>query len=151
MSAPTDQGLSHREQMSVSSSVLAEAPWRPALVTGGAVAAADLGLQVIHGHMSLAVMSGSVSAGAAALVLVAAAGAVWRARPGRASLWARNNPWRFAVMPALAAAAIALILTVVTGSGFFHGILSALEHGGIVYGLTGVAGAVGKSRKPRTS
>jgi len=145
----TDQDLSPREQMSVSGSVLTEAPWGPALVTGGAVAAADLGLQLIHGHLSLAMMSGSVSAGAAVLIVVAAAGAVWRSRSGRASLWARNNPWRFAVLPALAAAAIALVLTVVTGGGVFHGVFSGLWHGGAVYGLTGAVGTIGKGRKNR--
>jgi hypothetical protein len=143
----TDQDLSPREQMSISGSVLTEAPWVPAMVTGGAVAAADLGLQVIHGHIGLAAMSGSVSAGAAVLIVVAAAGAVWRARSGRASLWARNNPWRFAILPALAAAAIALVLTVVTGGGVFHGIFSGLWHGGAVYGLTGGIGTLGKGRK----
>jgi hypothetical protein len=143
----TDQDLSPREQMSVSGSVLTEAPWVPALVSGGAVAAADLGLHVLHGHLSLAIMSGSISVGAAVLIVVAAAGAVWRARSSRASLWARNNPWRFAVLPALAAASIALVLTVVTGGGVFHGIFSALWHGGAVYGLTGAIGTMGKGRK----
>ena len=50
-------------------------------------------------------------------------------------------------MPALAAAAIALVLTTVTGGGFLHGILSGLWHGGAVYGITGAIGVVGKSRK----
>ena len=147
----TDQDLSQREQMSISGSALAEAPWVPALVTGGVITAADLGLHVLHGHLNLAILSGSVSAGAAVLIVVAAAGAVWRARSGRASLWARNYPWKFAVLPALAAAAIALVLTVVTGGGVFHGIFSALWHGGAVYGLTGAAAMLGKSRKPRSS
>jgi hypothetical protein len=39
------------------------------------------------------------------------------------------------------------VLTTVTGGGFFHGILSGIEHGGIVYALTGAAGVVSKSRK----
>src|ERR1700677_3091952 len=143
----TDQDLSQREQMSISGSALAAAPWVPALAAGGAVAAADIGLHVLHGHLNLAIMSGSISAGAAVLIVVAAAGAVWRARSGRASLWARNNPWRFAVLPAVAAAAIALVLTVVTGGGVFHGVFSALWHGGAVYGLTGGIGAMGKGRK----
>jgi hypothetical protein len=123
------------------------APWGPAAVTGGVVAAADLGLHVIGGTMGVAAFSGSLSAGASVFFVVAAAGALWRARSGRAARWARNNPWRFAVLPAVAAAAIALVLSVVTGGGFLHGILSGLWHGGAVYGLTGAIGAVGKSRK----
>jgi hypothetical protein len=147
----TEQDLSRREQMSISGSVLAEAPWVPALATGGVIAAADLGLHVLHGHLNLAILSGSVSAGAAVLIVVAAAGAVWRARSGRASLWARNFPWKFAVLPALTAAVIALVLTVVTGGGVFHGVFSAVWHGAAVYGLTGGIGTLGKSRKPRSS
>jgi hypothetical protein len=78
---------------------------------------------------------------------VAAAGALWRARPSRAIRWARSNPWRFAVMPALACAAIVLVLSVVTGGGIIHPVLSGLWHGGLVYGLTGTAGVFTKSRK----
>ena len=78
----------------------------------------------------------------------AAAGALFRAKPSRAIRWARNNPWRFAVMPAIAVAAIALVLSVVTGGGVISGVLSGLWHGGVVYGLTGVAGMASKSRKP---
>jgi hypothetical protein len=147
MSAPSDQDLSRREEMSVSGAAMSSAPWGAAAVTGGVVAAADLGLHVIGGTIGVAAFSGSVAAGAAVFLVVAAAGALWRARSGRAARWARSNPWRFAVLPAVAAAAIALVLTVVTGGGFFHGILSGLWHGGAVYGLTGAIGAVGKSRK----
>ncbi len=85
--------------------------------------------------------------GAVAFFVVAAAGALWRARPSRAIRWARSNPWRFAVLPALACAAVALVLSVVTGGGIIDPVLSGLWHGGLVYGLTGVAGSVSKSRK----
>ena len=147
MSAPSDQGLSPREEMSISGEAMSQAPWGAAAVTGGAVAAVDLGLHVIHDSLGLAAMSGSVAAGAAALIAVAAAGALWRAGSGRTARWVRSNPWRFAVLPALVAAAIALVLTVVTGGGIFHGVVSGLWHGGAVYGVTGAAGALGKSRK----
>src|ERR1035437_1646512 len=123
MSTPTqsDRDLSRREELSVSGAAMSAAPWAAATVTGGV--------------------------GAVAFCVVAAAGALWRARPTRAIRWARSNPWRFAVMPALACAALALVLSVVTGGGIIHPVLSGLWHGGLVYGLTGVAGAVSKSRK----
>ena len=50
-------------------------------------------------------------------------------------------------MPAIACAAIALVLSVVTGGGIIHPVLSGLWHGGVVYGLTGAAGVLTKSRK----
>jgi hypothetical protein len=54
-------------------------------------------------------------------------------------------------LPAIACAAIALVLTVVTGGGVIHGVLSGLWHGGAVYGLTGVAGMASRSRKSSTT
>jgi hypothetical protein len=152
MSAPTqnDHDLSRREEMSISGAALTGAPWGAAVLTGGVVAVGDLGLHIIGGGLGLSAVSGSVAIGAVAFFVVAAAGALWRARPSRAIRWARNNPWRFAVLPALACAAIALVLTVVTGGGVLHGVLSGLWHGGAVYGLTGVAGMASKSRKKAT-
>jgi hypothetical protein len=149
MSAPTqsDQDLSRREEMSVSGAAMSAAPWGAAAVTGGVVAVGDLGLHVIGAGLGLSALSGSISMGAVAFFVVAAAGALWRARPSRAIRWARNNPWRFAVMPALACAAIALVLSVVTGGGIIHPVLSGLWHGGVVYGLTGAVGVFTKSRK----
>jgi hypothetical protein len=78
--------------------------------------------------------------------VVAAAGALWRAKPSRAIRWARSNPWRFAVLPALACAAVALVLSVVTGGGIITPVLSGLWHGGITFGLVGAAGVLSKSR-----
>ncbi len=145
-STQTDQDLSRREEMSVSGAAMSAAPWGAAVVTGGIVAVGDLGLHIIGG-LSLAALSGSVAMGAVAFFVVAAAGALWRARPSRAIRWARSNPWRFAVMPALACAALVLVLSVVTGGGIIAPVLSGLWHGGLVYGLTGAAGVFTKSRK----
>jgi hypothetical protein len=151
MSAPThsEPDLSHREEMSVSGAAMSGAPWGAATVTGGVVAAGDLGLHIIGGfHLGLSSLSGSLAMGAVAFFVVAAAGALWRARSGRAIRWARSNPWRFAILPAIACAAVALVLSVVTGGGVIDGVLSGLWHGGLVYGLTGVAGMTSRSRKP---
>src|SRR5215468_5113385 len=151
MSAPThsEQDLSRREEMSISGAAMSGAPWGAAVVTGGVVAAGDFALHVIGSGLSgfhLSALSGSVAMGAVAFFVVAAAGALWRAKPSRAIRWARNNPWRFAVLPALACAAVALVLSVVTGGGIITPVLSGLWHGGITFGLVGAAGVLGKSR-----
>jgi hypothetical protein len=153
MSAPTnsEQDLSRREEMTVSGAAMSGAPWGAAAVTGGVVAAGDFALHVIGSGLSgfhLSGLSGSVAMGVVAFFVVAAAGALFRAKPSRAIRWARSNPWRFAVLPALAVAAIALVLSVVTGGGVISGVLSGLWHGGVAYGLTGVAGMASRSRKP---
>ncbi|HJY60617.1 MAG TPA: hypothetical protein VJ418_29915 [Streptosporangiaceae bacterium] len=149
MSAPTnsEQDLSRREELSVSGAAMSRAPWGAAVVTGGVVAAGELGLHVIGSGLGLHALSGSLAMGAVAFFVVAAAGALWRARPSRAIRWARSNPWRFAVLPAIAAAAVALVLSVVTGGGVLDGVLSGLWHGGLAYGLTGVAAMASRSRK----
>ena len=123
------------------------APWGAAVVTGGVVAAGDLGLHVLGSGLGTGALSGSLALGVVAFFVVAAAGALWRARPSRAVRWARSNPWRFAVLPAVACAVIALVLSVVTGGGIIHGVFSGVWHGGITYGLTGVAAMASKSRK----
>jgi hypothetical protein len=149
MSAPTqsDQDLSRREEMTASGAAMSAAPWGAAVVTGGVVVVGDLGLHIIGAGLGLSALSGSLSMGAVAFFVVAAAGALWRARPSRAIRWARSNPWRFAMMPAIACAAIALVLSVVTGGGIIHPVLSGLWHGAVVYGLTGAVGVLSKSRK----
>jgi len=149
MSAPThnEQDLSRREEMSISGAAMSGAPWGAAVVTGGVVAAGDLLLHLIGTSLGVGALSGSLAMGAVAFFVVAAAGALWRARPSRAIRWARSNPWRFAVLPALACAAIALVLTVVTGGGVLHGVVSGLWHGGLAFGLTGVVGMASKSRQ----
>jgi hypothetical protein len=153
MSAPAhnEQDLSRREELSISGAAMSGAPWGAAVATGGVVAAGDFALHVLGSGLSgfhLSALSGSLAMGAVAFFVVAAAGALWRAKPSRAIRWARSNPWRFAIMPAIACAAIALVLSVVTGGGIIHGALSGLWHGGLVYGLTGVAAVASKSRKP---
>src|SRR5579864_9847290 len=91
-STPTDQDLSRREEMTVSSAAMSAAPWGAAAVTGGVVAAGDLGLHIIGGHIGLSALSGSVAMGAVAFFVVAAAGALWRGRAGPAGPPRRREP-----------------------------------------------------------
>ena len=119
MSAPThnDQDLSRREELSVSGAAMSGAPWGAAVVTGGVVAVGDLGLHLIGSGLGLHL---SALSGSLAMGAVA-----------------------FFVV----AAAVALVLSVVTGGGVLDGVLSGLWHGGLVYGLTGVAAMTSRSRK----
>jgi hypothetical protein len=146
----TEPGLSRREEAAVSSSAMSSAPWGAAGVTGAVVTAGDLGLHLIGGSIfSLHALSGSVSLGVLAFLVVAAAGTALSRKGGRAARWVRSNPWRFAVVPAAACAAIVFVLSVVLGGGIFSGVFSALWHGAATYGLTGAAGMIGASRKHR--
>jgi hypothetical protein len=150
MSAPThtnEPGLSRREEMSVSGEAMSHAPWTSAGVTAGVVALGDFGWHVIGGGFGLGALSDALSLGVLAFFVVAAAGALWRARSGRAIRWARANPWRFAVLPGAACAAIVFVLSIVLGGGIFGGVLTGLWHGAGAFALTGLAGTVARTRR----
>lgn len=145
----TEPGLSRHEEMAVSSAAMSNAPWSAAGVTGAVVAAGDLGLHVIGGHIGLSALSGSVALGVVAFLVVAAAGALFGSRGGRAVRWVRANPWRYALLPGVACAAVVFVLSVVLGGGVFSGLYSALWHGALTFGLTGAAGTVSGARRRR--
>jgi hypothetical protein len=150
MSAPTqmnEPGLSRREEMSVSGAALSQAPWTGAAVTGGIVALGDFGWHVIGGNFGLGGLSDALSLGVVAFFIVAASGALWRERSGRAIRWARANPWRFALLPGVACAAIVFVLSIVLGGGVFGGVLTGLWHGALATGATGAVGTLARSRR----
>src|ERR1035438_5709010 len=101
MSAPShsDYDLSRREEMSVSGAVISGAPWGAATVTGGVVAAGDLGLHLIGASLGMGAVGGSLAMGAVAFFVVAAAGALWRGRVGGATRVAREAPRAFSLPP----------------------------------------------------
>jgi hypothetical protein len=141
-------GLTKREEMTVSGAAMSGAPLGLATIAGGAVAVADLALHGF-GALHLAAISGSVTAGVAVFMVVAAIGALVRKRGGRSVRWARSNPWKYAVLPGVSVAAIALVLSIITGGGVVDGIFSGLWHGAVVFGLTGAVGAVTRTRRDR--
>ncbi len=117
MSAPPSTyqaDLSRREEMAVSGAAMSDAPWKLAGTAGVIVTAADMVAHLIFFHLEFLT---PVSLGIAAFFAVAGAGALVRSRHSRALRWARNRPWRFAVMPGAAAAIIVFVLAVLDGSG----------------------------------
>ena len=153
MSASTkmnEPGLSRREEMSVSGDAMSQAPWTGAAVTGGIVALGDFGWHMIGGSFGLGGLNDALSLGVVAFFVVAAAGALWRQRSGRAIRWARANPWRFALLPGVATLAIVFALSIVLGGGIAGGALAGLWHGAVAFGLTGGAGVAARSRRRAT-
>jgi hypothetical protein len=150
MSAPTrnpEPELSRRDEFTVSSAAMSGAPWKTAGAAGAVVAGGDLVLHLAGGHLAVPT---ALSAGVVALFAVAGGGTLVRSQSGKAMRWARNHPWRFALLPGAAAAVIVFVLSVVLGSsGLVGGAFTAVWHGAVAYGLTGLAGTVGGSRKRR--
>ena len=141
MSTPLrdDQKLNRREEMTVSTAAMADVPWAAAGAVGAVVTGADLIVHLIGGHLALA---SSLSAGIVALFAVAGASVVVRRGASRAARWARTNPWRFALLPGAATAAIVFVLSVLFGGGLFGDAFTALWHGAISFGITGAAGTI---------
>jgi len=150
MSAPPrnqEPGLTRPDELAVSRVAMSNAPWKAAGAAGAVVTAGDLVLHLIGGHLGLA---SSLSAGTVALFAVAGGGALVRTQSGRAMRWARSNPWRFAMLPGVAAAGVVFVLSVLIGSsGLIGGTFTAVWHGAVAYGLTGLTGAVVGGRRRR--
>jgi hypothetical protein len=153
MTAPPRNGsgpLSRGDEATVSAAAMTGGPVAGALATGTVFALGDLGLQLLHGHLGLAAVGGSVSLGVSVFFVVLAGAALMRARAGRAARWAADNPWRFALLPGVSVAVLVFLLTTLIGGGVLGGVWAAAWHGGAVYGLTGAtAMAAGRRRKRR--
>ncbi len=151
MSAPpsTPQTeLSRREEMAVSGTVFSDAPWKLAGAAGVVVTVADLALHLFSLHLAWAT---ALSMGSVAFFTVAGAGALVRSRHTRALRWARNRPWRYAVVPGAATVVLVFLLTVLHGSGVPGAVFTSLWHGAITYGLTGGVGAVVRPRRSQNA
>lgn len=146
MSAPPSTyqtNLSRREELAVSGAALSDAPWKLAGAAGLVVTGADLLLHLFALHLAWA---SALSMGSVAFFTVAGAGALVRSRRSRALRWARSRPWRYAAVPGAACAVIVFVLTVLHGSGVAGAAFTSLWHGALVYGLTGMVGALVRPR-----
>src|ERR1700753_1005960 len=130
----SERGLDRRDEASVSAAAMSQAPWTGAAVTGGVVALGDFGWHVIAGHFGLGGLSHALALGVLAFMVVAASGALLRERSTRAIRWARANPWRFALLPGAACAAIVFVLSVLLGGGIAGPVFAGLLHAALGFG-----------------
>src|ERR1700759_1955807 len=150
MSTPRmhEPGLNRSEEASVPVAAMSQAPWTGAAVTGGVLTLGDFGWHVIAGHFGLGGFGDSLSLGVLAFMVVAASGALLRERSTRAIRWARANPWRFALLPGAACAAIVIAAAVLLGGGIVGPVFAGLWHGLVAFGLTGAVGTYARGRRP---
>ena len=144
MSAPLttyEPNLSTREELAVSGAALSQAPWKLAGAAGVAAAGADF-LVHLPFHLFHPQIFTPLAMGAVAFFAVAGAGALVRTRHSRALRWARRRPWRYAAMPGAACAIVVFALMVLRGGGIGGNVFTALWHGGLAYGATGVVGTM---------
>jgi hypothetical protein len=151
MSAPsrTDApGLTRREELAVSGTVMSQAPWALAAAAGVLTTGADMLAHLVLLSFSV---GGPLSLGAVVFFAVAAGGALIRARRGRAMSWALRHPWRYALAPGAACAIVVFVLSVVLGGGLFGSVFTGLWHGAAAFGLTALTGSVASVRRRRSA
>jgi hypothetical protein len=141
-----DRELTRREEFSVSGSVLSGAPWGLAAGAGVVTTVADVVLHLVTLRFAL---TGPIELGLVAFFAVAGAGALLRARRGRALVWAQTHPWRFALLPGAACAVLVFVLSMFVDGGVAGSLFSGLWHGAAAYGVTGLVGSVGRPRRAR--
>lgn len=141
--------LTRRDEMSLAGAALRGAPWKAAAVTGGAVAAVSLGLDLLTGDLDL---TWAMAVGIGLFSLIAAIGAISKPDVGdrvtrQARLWALRHPWRFSLYPALGSAILLYpVQLVLDREGVFGAALDALQGGVVVYLITAIVALTLKGR-----
>ncbi len=130
----------------IAMSAASEGPW-PAALAGGVVGGlADLGLNVLGGHLTLA---GPLSFGLAVFFLIGAGGALLRRGTNRARAWAQQHPWSYALTPAAGTAAtVFATYLLLSAHGIFSSLWEGLGDGLGVLVLLGIIGYVSRGVRP---
>ncbi|MBO3750451.1 hypothetical protein J5X84_30600 [Streptosporangiaceae bacterium NEAU-GS5] len=143
--------LTRRDEMSLAGAALRGAPWTPAAVAGGAMAAISFVSGVIlPGSASL---TAALCLGISVFAVVAAVGAIARPDVGdrttqQARRWSLRHPWRFALYPGAAAAALTYpVQLVFDHEGVIGAAWDAAWNGFWVFLFTGVIGMFMRGRK----
>lgn len=130
----------------IAMSAASQGPW-PAALAGGAIGGlADLGLNVLGGHLTVA---GPVAFGLGLFFLIGAGGALLRRGHDRTRAWAQQHPWTYAAVPAVGTAAtVFATYLLLSTDGIFGSIGEGLGDGLGVLVLLGVIGYVARAVRP---
>jgi hypothetical protein len=130
----------------IAMSAASEGPWATALAGGAVAGAADLGLHLLGGHLTLA---GPLSFGLAVFFLIGAGGALLRRGYDRSRAWAQQHPWSYALAPAAGTAAtVFAAFLFLSGDGLFASLWEGLSDGFGVLLLIGIIGYVARGVRP---
>jgi hypothetical protein len=100
-------------------------PWKAALAGGVIVGAADAGLHLVTGSLTVAM---PLWYALVAFFLIGGAGALLRGGRDRARTWAMSHPLRYALVPGAGAAATVLVTRLLLGfsGAFFNALFAGL-------------------------
>src|SRR5262249_54360702 len=130
----------------IAMSAASQGPWSVALAGGAVAGAADLGLHLLGGHLTLAA---PLAFGLGAVFLLGAGRALLNRGYDRTRAWAQAHPWSYALVPAggTAATVFASYLFLST-SGFFASLWEGLSSGLGVLVLLAIIGYVARGVRP---
>jgi hypothetical protein len=130
----------------IAMSAASQGPWAAALAGGAVAGAADLGLHLLGGHLTLA---GPLSFGLAVFFLIGAGGALLRRGYDRTRAWAQGHPWTYALVPAAGTAAtVFAAFLFLSGESLFGSLWEGLSDGLGVLVLLGIIGYVARGVRP---
>jgi hypothetical protein len=146
--------ITRRDEVSLSGAALRGAPWKAAVIGGGAVSAASFGMGLITGGGDLV---WALGLGISLFALIAAIGSIAKPEEGdrvtrQARLWALRHPWRFALVPAGITAVLDYpVQLVLDGEGVIGSAFQAGWHGALVYMIAAILALTmqGRARSAR--
>jgi hypothetical protein len=131
---------SRHESLWIATAAASQGPWGLAAAGGAVIGGVQLAAELAGGHLTLA---GPLASGLMVFVLIGSIGALLCKSRDRARDWAHRHPWRFAVVPAVAAGAVDLPVTLILGSaGIFGAAADAMWAALSVFVIVGLVGMV---------
>jgi hypothetical protein len=131
---------SRSESTWIAVSAATRGPWRVALAGGVIVGAADAGLHLLTGSLTVAM---PLWYALVAFFLIGGAGALLRGGRDRARSWAMSHPLRYALVPGAGAATTVLVTRLLLdfSGAFFNALLAGL----VVTALVSMIGFVARA------
>jgi hypothetical protein len=143
----TPEVPSRNESLWIATTAAMQGPWGLAAAGGAVVGGAQLIIELSGGHLSVAT---PLASGLMAFLLIGSIGALLGKNRDRARDWAHRHPWRFAMVPAIGAAAADLpIKLLLSSAGIFGATFDAMWAAVSVFVIVGLVGmVVGAVRRP---
>lgn len=128
------------ESLWIATAAAMQGPWALATAGGAVIGGAQLAIELINGHLTVA---GPLASGLMTFFLIGSIGALLGKERDRARAWAHRHPWRFAVVPAIGAAAVDLpVKLVLSSAGIFGATADAMWTALSVFVIVGLVGMV---------
>ncbi|HEU5160341.1 MAG TPA: hypothetical protein VFU43_25305 [Streptosporangiaceae bacterium] len=136
----TPEVPSRQESLWIATAAASQGPWGLAAAGGAVIGGVQLGAELLGGHLTVA---GPIASGLIVFLLIGSVGALLGKDRDRARDWAHRHPWRFAIAPAIAAAAVDLpVKLVLSSAGLVGATADAMWAALSVFVIVGLVGMV---------